>query len=253
MIAHPPGVLIAVFAILLFHGSVYALVALNLGWRFGYWVTAASFFGLFTILASFWVVSALGPRGPEPSWVPIGAAQDNISQAEVNGTTVTAVSTYPGGGWQEPAKDDAKLSADRDVFKSAIGNCVDADPTLLSKEEGKVCGLAQTLLPKTADLPRIDGLPVALVKDLSDIRFIDEGGTLLAEATVRPITKDPRLTSDPNGKLVGKPFKIAAYRDPGSLRLPALKYLLFSILGLILHLIGLSRAEKRVLSPAVAL
>lgn len=250
MIEHPLGVVVAVGSILIFHGSVYVLVSLNMGWRFGYWVTGASLFGLMFIMSFFWVVTALGPRGAEPSWHVVGAAPEPIAQATVEEQTLTRYSTYP-SGWEEAEGEEDPLFEDVDAVGSAVGNCLDANVEDMPPDDREVCGQAQALEP--ADLPVREGSEIIATNEVVDVRFTEDSGVRIAQARVEPTTRDPRYTDNEEGVLVGEPFHVALYRDPGSLRVPPLKYLIGSTLLLLLHLWGLSRAERKVLSPIVAL
>ncbi|HVE92213.1 MAG TPA: hypothetical protein VNE62_07935 [Actinomycetota bacterium] len=251
MIDHPIGVIIFVGSVIIFHGSVYALVALNTGWRFGYWLTGAAMGGLAVFLSIFWVVTALGPRGPEPHWVPIAAESETISQAKVDDRTLTELSSYPSGSWMTKKKKDP----DNDAFKSAIGTCLTTEPEDLEGEQRELCEHAQTLIAQEDSLPKVEGARVAPLQEVDNIRFQEEDGTMVAQGTVTTVTRDPRLTGDRLGKKripLSDPFVIAAYRDPGSVRLPPLKYLIGSVLFFAIHLLGLSRAERRRLSPVAA-
>ncbi|HVL81041.1 MAG TPA: hypothetical protein VM840_05550 [Actinomycetota bacterium] len=250
MIEHPIGLVIFIGSIIVFHGSVYVLIALNTGWRFGYWIASTSLFGLMFIMSVFWVVTALGPRGVEPHWIVLGADADRVGQVTVDDVNLSSLGRYPGGGWESVEEGDPRFE-EADAFRSAVGNCLDAQPDALAEVERDVCTQAQQLLP--TELPRIEGIPIIATNEVTAIRFIEEEGLLLAQAEVRPITRDPRVTDDPEGQLVGEPFVVAARRDPGTLRQPALRYLAGSTILLLIHLWGLSRAERRVLSPIVAL
>lgn len=246
MFDHPAGVLVGVFSVLAFHGSVYLLVALIAGWRFGYWITGAATSALLFILTAFWLITALGPRGIEPHWVPVGAAQDSVAQVTVNDATLISTSTYPGSTWESADSPDSPLNPEQDAFRSAVGNCLDTDPDSLDENQQTVCADAQALLPAEDTLPRADGLAVTVLKDVENIRFNEENGVLLATAQVRPMTKDPRVTDQTeDGMTLGEPFLITAFRDPGSLRWPAVKYFIGAVLLLAFHMWGLNRAEKR--------
>jgi hypothetical protein len=65
------GILVVVFAILLFGGSLYLLLSTNLGARLGFLVAFTAFTGFMVVLTSLWVVTA-SPlntlKGRIPSW-----------------------------------------------------------------------------------------------------------------------------------------------------------------------------------------
>lgn len=253
-IAHPEGLLAIGLGIPIFFGSVYFLVALNTGWRFGYWITAASFGGLMIFMSLFWITSALGPRGAEPRWLTLGADANEIPQLQLEELTLSSPGQYPGGPWEGP--EEQELEDEVDAFNSAISNCLSVDlerTQLPTPEEQATCETAQALLPAEQDIPKVEGMQILFSNEVTDVRFTEEEGLLLAQAMVAPITRDPRIVDDPEvGMPIADPFVIAGVRDPGSVRQPAMAYLVFSILWFAFHLWGLSRAERRRLSPVAA-
>lgn len=69
MVEHWEGVLALALAFLVFFVSVYVIVALNTGWRFGYWVTAAAFGGLMAFMSLFWLINGIGPAVIDQGWL----------------------------------------------------------------------------------------------------------------------------------------------------------------------------------------
>jgi hypothetical protein len=67
------GVLVVLSAIGLFCGSVYLLLATNLGARLGFLVSAASLMGFLVLLGILWMTTSTplnSPKGLEAEWVP---------------------------------------------------------------------------------------------------------------------------------------------------------------------------------------
>jgi hypothetical protein len=62
------GVLIVVIAIALFCGSIYALLATNLGARLGFLVALTGLMGWLTLMGIMWSIYGIGLKGPDPSW-----------------------------------------------------------------------------------------------------------------------------------------------------------------------------------------
>lgn len=274
-----PALVVLVIAILVFHGSVYLVVGLNAGWRFGYWITGATMGGLMLFLAVFWLSNALGPRGEEPLWYPVESSSSSISETTFNGRTFTGPAAYPGGDWKAG---DGELKPYVDAINASLSNCTAFTDTKIETAEHdikKLDGITRTalegkfgkkarlereleackqltsMLPPSGDLPQIDGQPVAAVYDVTDLRFTEENGHTLGMAKIVPNTYDKRVTGDPEGLKplqVGDPLYVVAYRDPGSLRYPSWIYLFGSILFFAFHLWGLNRAERRKLSPVAA-
>lgn len=111
------GVLVTVCAVVLFVGSVYVLLSAVFGLRMGYLVLAVSFFGWLIILASIWTFGVpgtrpdLGPRGTEPHWQVIAAGTTSI-QTDFEETT-----QYPERPWRLP---DQVSKPSVDSVKTAI-------------------------------------------------------------------------------------------------------------------------------------
>src|SRR3954451_19385332 len=67
------GILVVVTAVAILGGSVYLLLATNMGARLGLLVALAGLFGWLTILTMTWWIQppGNGPRGTNPSWKPV--------------------------------------------------------------------------------------------------------------------------------------------------------------------------------------
>ena len=62
------GVLITIIAVGTLCGSVYLLLATNLGARLGFLVTLAGLAGWMLLMGIIWMIYGIGLKGPEPSW-----------------------------------------------------------------------------------------------------------------------------------------------------------------------------------------
>jgi hypothetical protein len=62
------GVLIIVIAVSLFCGSIYVLLATNLGARLGFLVALTGLMGWMTLMGIMWMIYGIGLKGPDPSW-----------------------------------------------------------------------------------------------------------------------------------------------------------------------------------------
>ena len=82
------GILVVVFAVALFCGSIYLLLATNMGARLGFLVAFTSLMGFMVVLTSLWITTA-SPlntlRGRIPGWDPIEVVRnlDNAKTPEV--------------------------------------------------------------------------------------------------------------------------------------------------------------------------
>jgi hypothetical protein len=245
-----PGFAAIILAIISFYGTTYLVIALNVGWRFGYWVSSACFGALMVMLSIFWTINvrtdqAVGPQGALPRWIPVAAGAE-VRSIEYADVTRSAPAQYPAGDWEQPEEGNEQAEA----FSSAVANCLSADPEGLPEDERKACSDAQALMPPADDIPVLEGAAVAVTPKVESVRLVEEDG-MLAMATVRPITTDPRVTKDPNGEELATPFRIVAILDKGSVGLPSYMSLVIFLIYTLIHLRGLDRAEKRKLNPAV--
>jgi hypothetical protein len=245
MLRYPQGLIAVILAIISFYGMTYVVVALNIGWRFGYWVCGATFGALMVLMSIFWLQNPVGPRGNEAKWTPVASAQTTISQAQHDGKSLSAPASYPGAPWAEP--DDQSRAAS---LASGIQSCLTSAEAALAEDEKEACLAAQKLMPQTKDIPVIAGSVVAISPEVKNLKFAKDEG-LLAEAEVTPVTHDPRVAKDAKkGQAMGSTFRILFIYDYGALRLPPLVSLIIFGIYFLIHIVGLSRAEKRKLQPA---
>lgn len=249
-INHPVGIIAVLLGILTFLGSIYVVVALNVGWRFGYWLSSAAFGGLMIFISIFWILTGLGPQGEAATWVPLAVDDAQLGEVTLDDTTYETPERYPDGPWAPAEEAEGFAPQEADAVGSSLKNCLTAPVEDLEGAQQEMCERAQELLPAEEDLPKVAGQTVAMQPKLIDVRFVVEEGTKLAGTTVVPITRDPRIAEDPDvGEPVGDPFLMVSYFDPGSLRLPAVMSTLIFGLYFAFHLWGLNRAEKQKLSP----
>jgi hypothetical protein len=67
------GILVVTLAVAILMGSVYLLLATNTGARLGLNIALAALFGWLSILTLYWWITppGIGPRGQDPTWVPL--------------------------------------------------------------------------------------------------------------------------------------------------------------------------------------
>jgi hypothetical protein len=77
------GLLTVVVGVAVLMGSVYLLLATNIGNRLGFMLSLAGFFGWMVILGLFWWIkpSATGPAGDPPKWVVEEVNYGDLEQA----------------------------------------------------------------------------------------------------------------------------------------------------------------------------
>ncbi len=68
------GILTVIIGVVILCGSIYGIMATNLGYRLAFLLVAASLMGWMTIMGLVWMIYGIGLRGPDPSWEPVPAA-----------------------------------------------------------------------------------------------------------------------------------------------------------------------------------
>ncbi|MGH9271310.1 MAG: hypothetical protein ACRDZ2_08545, partial [Ilumatobacteraceae bacterium] len=65
------GILIVIIAVVTLCGSVYLVLATNLGARLGFLVALAGLAGWMVLLGIVWMIYGIGLQGPLPSWIAV--------------------------------------------------------------------------------------------------------------------------------------------------------------------------------------
>lgn len=65
------GILTVVMATVILCGSVYMIMATNIGARLGFLVSLTGLAGWMFLMGIIWLIYGIGLRGPEPSWEPV--------------------------------------------------------------------------------------------------------------------------------------------------------------------------------------
>jgi hypothetical protein len=110
------GAVVLGTAILILCGSVYLLLATNLGARLGFLVAVAGLTGWLTVLALVWAVYGKGDTGPEPTWKVQTVVSGTLGQ-----TARPPLDRFP-GGWKQlasdsPARGEAEAVVDAELTK----------------------------------------------------------------------------------------------------------------------------------------
>jgi hypothetical protein len=110
-IAYDPqirGILVVGVGVVVLMGSVYLLLATNLGNRLGFMLALTGFFGWMTILGMFWWIrpSATGPAGDPPKWTVEEVNYGDLGQALLSDAHDLDTSDLP------PPADLRKLSVE---------------------------------------------------------------------------------------------------------------------------------------------
>jgi len=144
------GVAAFLISMVVFVGSCWLLLSMILGVRLGYFVMATCFFGVMFLLSAIWLLTALGPKGPETTWQVTGVGGDLSSIDSAYGSF--DVSDYPQGNWKTPAKGqyladlkgenstDKELENLKPVMEAFVSDAVSAIPGKRKEVAGEVEG-----------------------------------------------------------------------------------------------------------------
>ena len=68
------GLLTVVIGVVILCGSVYGIMATNLGSRLAFLITVTAIAGWMMLMGAVWWIYGIGLRGPDPSWQPVPGA-----------------------------------------------------------------------------------------------------------------------------------------------------------------------------------
>jgi hypothetical protein len=209
-IAFISGMAAFLSAIAIFVGSAFLLLTLILGARLAYFITASITLAFLLIMGVVWSINPLGPVGELASWGEVDTA---TSAEEIEG--FGAASSYPEGDWRAPDEDD-------DAEKTQVSELETSgtEAIVAAAGEGELEGWPQNpsgplVVEDSSRLTEVDGV----LYGATTVEVENEGETVEAVAVMK---YDP-----------GNPLGQARMLTIGTL-------ILF-----VLHLFGLSRAERR--------
>jgi len=207
------GYLTVIMAFVIFIGSVYLLLSAVFGIRMGYLVLAVAFFGWMILFSGIWVFGTgapnsnnLGPRGVEPHWQPIAVGVTVASQK------YPVVKSYPNGPWRTPttaeASDAQDVQTSIQLFMANQGNV-----------DNGINPIATNAL-QTTDFT------------VENVKLTQAGNTMLAAAQAFYNFGGPKVT-------------VVVYHDSGDVPVYSYVFFIASILGFLIHLPFLDRAERK--------
>lgn len=212
------GALVTLLSFLIFIGCVHILLSAVFGRRMGFLVLLVAFAGWMIVLSSIWFFgfysqglgtkTNLGPRGAEPTWVPVE------SGIEVSSQQFPVADRYPSQPWKEPSPG---LDASVQSVTSAVQN-------FLIEHANEEVGLSET---ESGSFTTTDFA-------VEDIRFATapDGKTPLAVARAFYNGGGPAVT-------------VLLRHDSGSVPRYSIMFLAGSIILFLLTLPLLDRAEKK--------
>lgn len=239
------GVAATVSAIIVFCGSVWLLLALVLGPRLSYFVTASITLGFLLMMGVVWSVgdSALGPVGELPSYSAVG-----VGDAPADAGFGPAGDFPDGGGWYTPDPEEAEQAEIKTGAEGAASTALEKaieDGDVTAFEHG---GDAQVDTDSTQLLEqggtfyaavRFESLPAAPEEEdaPSDQDIAPEEGDGPAE--------DDAAAAEEEEPVDDAEAYVFLEQDPGNELGEARMITLGILVLLVLHLAGLSASERR--------
>jgi hypothetical protein len=221
------GIAITVAAVVLFIGSVYVLLTAVFGLRMAYLVLAVSFFGWMILWSAIWVfgppalgtLKYLGPRGTEAHWEVFAAGTGPIEVRDI-----PEITSYPGSPWRDPG---AGASSAVELVKSAV------QKYMVTQAGGE----PQAAVPppvQQGEQAREQGFQVEATDfAVEDVKFATaKDGTFLAAAHTFFEDGGTRVTA-------------FVRHDSGNVGAYSWAFFLASIVGFVVHIPLLDRAEKK--------
>ena len=199
-----------VSAVIIFIGAAFLLLMLIIGARLAYWVTASITLAFTLIMGVVWSINPLGPVGQLPEWDPLDIGTD-AAELEFD-----AAAQYPDDPWHPPDEEDqVQLTQAAELESSA------AEQYELARDEGE------------------------LKFDVSDTVVTAEDATVLMEQGDKTYGMTRLEVDNALGEKLGEVAVVMEY-DPGNPLGQARMIAVGTLVLFILHLFGLSQAERKV-------
>lgn len=232
------GVLTVAVAVAILCGSVWLLLANNVGFRLGFLVALTGLFGWMACLGAVWWMYAQGPHGPSASWEVVEINTGDLSQAQLEEVASDPDLTE----WDElPESDPDRAEAQATVDAVLIeGDNARFEAT---SDFVSIDGWAFGGKPKRTD----DSLLGRMTWSITDAFRVDNP-THYAIIQVQPAIETqalpgqapPTPTADPSEPVIS----VIMVRDLGAKRLPAALTTIGSLIIFLVLCYMLHRREK---------
>ncbi len=224
-------------SVVIFCGSVWLLLALVLGPRLSYLITASITLGFVLIMGLVWSYGTpLGPVGEQPSWNPV----DIGTNAAALGFGPAA--DYPNAPWVAPDPEDAAQTTQAAELENA----------------------ATDYLEQAIDEETVEGYETAADAQVAEdsVLLLEQGEQTFGALTLEPVEAtaegagsgaEDQLEAEPDTEeATAAPVVVVMSYDPGNPSGPARMITAGTFVVFVAHLVGLSRAEKRSKKNAAA-
>lgn len=239
------GVLVTLSGLVLFAGSTYLLLATNVGARLGFMITASAFAGVMVLMSSIWLITATplnSPKGRIQQWVPVKcdeptpkcAVVENLSDSKIKEISDLARAENP------KLLDVAKYQSLRSAVDAML-----VKPSSEGEGESKEGPYAEyTTGSQVLTQAPIDAKGIPNKFGTETLKEYIIGGETdkffwhtpkyaaveICDAAPQASSGDPNVKPTAPGCDETKPHRWALFiYDYGSIRLPALMYLIGSL------------------------
>lgn len=249
------AVALVIVGLIIFVGTIYALLVAVYGWYQGYLVTMTAFMAFSIILSAMWLfgipgtIPGTGPRGTEPYWVVF------LADSEQGQDFAAEIKQFPKSPWREPSASEVypgqinaegELDSIRNVLRPALAGYFQKQKTGSSKPADYTFRIAgRTPVEEEKKLPAATVLfyPSGTVeKKDPESKKITQRFT--PERPAKQLLVGIDLPAVPGPK--GHPaIRIFGYRNKGRVFQASAEWLAISVVLFALHLGLLGRYEKR--------
>lgn len=234
------GAAIVIAAILILPGSVYLLLATNLGARIGFLVAIAGISGWMAVMAVIWMVYGIGLKGREPSWKP-----REVITGDINSSTIATVKGFP-DGWTPLPSDSPELADAQAAVDKLLVKQTGPVPHGQEGPDEELLKKFPPLFESTEDYVRVAGYRKGGDNELfalRDHKFYFRHSPHWDIVQIRPVLDQPELGGalPPAVPDVRQPvISVIMVRDQGSVRFPPFvialsSLIIFAIVCYVLH------------------
>jgi hypothetical protein len=214
------GLAAFISAVLIFCGSVWLLLAVIMGPKLAYFVSASVTLGFLLIMGAVWSYGTpLGPVGQMPSWNGVDAA------AVGDPLDFGPASSYPDSPWAPADPEDAHQV-------TIVGELENAASDFLEEQLGD------------DKLDTFERVGDAII-DSEQTRLLTDGGDQYGAVTFTLLEVEPEEGEEEAEPVQGEDTVVVMEYDPGNPSKPARMITAGTFILFLLHLFGLSRSEKR--------
>ncbi len=255
------GILIVVTVVVMLPGSIFLLLATNVGARIGFLLAIAGITGFTMLLGVTWAFYGQGLKGREPSW-KVQEVVHSMSPTDLSTGTLKTLGDYP-DGWKKlplsgsPILGDAQAAVDNFITKSGRKPKLGHEGPIIKKPTP-----AQLRWP--AEFSSSEGYIVVGGYDkggdnqLFTIRhhkFYFRHSAHYVTVLVRPVvvpTIVSRVPSAPRPDPTKPVTAVIVLRDLGSIRFPQVMMAISSAIIFSLTCLQLHRRDKQIMAARAA-